>query len=119
MKSKRSKRWSDIGNNRKKRMRVESEGRGENKPKTLASDCVKVVSFNADGWSEMSENDTRELARTQKPGLIGILETKLRREDGSREVEIPEYDVVDVRRSDLAGDKEGGAFWCTQNRQEM
>ena len=110
MKSKRSMRWSDIGNNRKKRMRVESEGRGGEKPKKLSSECVKVVSFNADGWSEMSENDTRELARTQKPGLIGILETKLRQEDGSRNVEIPEYDVVDVRRSDLAGDKEGGGI---------
>ena len=88
----------------KKRMKVEKE------TKTLASECVKVVSFNTNGWSEMSENDTRELARTQRPGLIGVLETKLRQEDGGRDVEIPDYDVVDVRRSDLAGDKEGGGI---------
>ena len=108
MKSKR--RWSDIGGNRKKRMRENSIGRDKDVSKVQASDCVKVVSFNCNGWSEMSENDTMELARTQKPGIMGILETKLRQEDGSREVEIPEYDVVDVRRSDLAGDKEGGGI---------
>ena len=102
MKSKR--RWSDIGDNMKKRMRTDQE------MKTKASECVKVVSFNANGWSEISENDTRELARSQRPGLIGVLETKLRQEDGGREVEIPDYDVVDVRRSDLAGDKEGGGI---------
>ena len=102
MKSKR--RWSDIGENMKKRMRCEKE------TKTLASECVKVVSFNTNGWSEMSENHTRELARTQRPGLIGVLETKLRQEDGGRDVEIPDYDVVDVRRLDLAGDKEGGGI---------
>ena len=102
MKSKR--RWSDIGDNMKKRRRIEKE------TKTKSSECVKVVTFNANGWSEMSENDTKELARSQRPGLIAVLETKLRQEDGDRDVEIEDYDVVDVRRSDLAGDKEGGGI---------
>ena len=55
--------------------------------------------------------------RTQRPGLVGLLETKLRQVDGVREVEMPGYDVVDIRRSDLAGDKEGGGI-LVYSRQE-
>ena len=74
------------------------------------SSCVKVVSFNCNGYSEVSQKDIKELIRNQNPGVVGILETKLRQEDGTTDVEIEGYDAVDVRRSDLAGDKAGGGI---------
>ena len=111
MKAKRSMRWSDSREKRRKGEEVQQVILN----KAVKND-VKIVSFNCNGFNEMSENDTRDLMRTQKPGLVGVLETKLRREDGVREVEIPDYAVVDVRRSDLAGDKEGGGIlvYCKQ-----
>ena len=108
MKSKRE--WSDIGPQRKKRMHGDESGQQQGKLMEAVKQNVKIVSLNTNGFSELTENDVREVMRSQKPGLVGLLETKLRQEDGVREVEMPGYDVVDIRRSDLAGDKEGGGI---------
>ena len=108
MKSKRE--WSDIGPQRKKRMHGDESGQQQVKLMEAVKQNVKIVSLNTNGFSELTENDVREVMRIQKPGLVGLLETKLRQEDGVREVEMSGYDVVDIRRSDLAGDKEGGGI---------
>ena len=74
-----------------------------------STNCIKVVTHNTRGYDELSEHDTRNLIKSQCPDVVGILETHLRMEDG-REPEMEGYSSVEVRRSDLAGDKKGGGI---------
>ena len=66
---------------------------------------------NARGFDEVTEHDTMNLIKNQKPEVVGILETHLREEDGTRQFDIPKgYSKLEVRRSDLADDKDGGGI---------
>ena len=77
--------------------------------KKQSTSYIKVVTHNTRGFDEVSEHDTRNLIKSQCPDVVGILETKLRMEDG-RTPEMEGYMSVEVRRSDLAGDKDGGGI---------
>ena len=72
---------------------------------------IKIVLHNARGLDEITEQDAVNLITNQKPEVFGILETHLREENGTRKVKIPTgYSMVEVRRSDLADDKDGGGI---------
>ena len=64
---------------------------------------------NCNGFDDLSEYDTVDLIKSQKPEILGILETHHREED-TKSVKIPGYKTFESRRSDLAGDKEGGGI---------
>ena len=76
----------------------------------IKSNVVKIVTHNANGLDEGSEYDTRALISKQSPDLVGIVETKLRLEDGRRELEIKGYRKFEARRSDGEGDRKGGGI---------
>ena len=54
----------------------------------VKSSVIKIVTHNSNGLDEGSEHDTKTLISRQKPDLVGIVETKLRQEDGRRELEV-------------------------------
>ena len=54
----------------------------------VKSNVIKIVTHNTNGLDEGSEHDTKTLISRQKPDLVGIIETKLRQEDGRRELEV-------------------------------
>ena len=98
-----------------KRGRYQEEGTNvevqESKKPRVPVERIKIVLHNARGFDEVTEHDTMDLIRNQKPEIVGILETHLREEDGSRNVDIPKgYSKIEVRRSDLADDKDGGGI---------
>ena len=70
---------------------------------------VRVSMHNADGYNELTEFDTINFIKSQKPEIHGVLESKIREED-SRKVKIPGYVTLEVRRSDLDEDREGGGL---------
>ena len=88
----------------------ESRGRKQVETKSFKSNTMKVVTHNTNGYNESSEFDTKQLIKTQKPDLVGILETKLRREDGGRDLDIAGYARFEVRRSDEDEDRKGGGI---------
>ena len=88
----------------------ESRGRSQVKKKYFKSNVIKVVTHNTNGYNDSSELDTKQLINTQKPDLVGILETKLRREDGGRNLDIKGYARFEVRRSDEDEDRKGGGI---------
>ena len=74
--------------------------------------------LNTDGLSEESMEDIRAGVLRRKPDLFAALETKRREEDlNTINAGLEGYDLREVRRSDLAGDKAGGgiAIWCRQS----
>ena len=80
------------------------------KPRT-PTENIKVMMINARGFDEVTEHDVVSLIKNQKPEILGVLETHLREEDGSRKVDTPEgYSKFEVRRSDLDDDKDGGGL---------
>ena len=89
---------------------TESRGRRQVERKTFKSNVMKVVTHNTNGYNESSEFDTRKLIETQKPDLVGILETKLRKEDGGRDLDVKGYARFEVRRSDEDEDRRGGGI---------
>ena len=89
---------------------VESRGRSQVKKKCFKSNAIKIVTHNTNGYNESSEYDTKELIKTQKPEVVGILETKIRREDGGRDLDIKGYARFEVRRSDEDEDRKGGGI---------
>ena len=70
---------------------------------------MKMALLNCNGFNDVTRQDVINLTKTQRPEVIGVLESKLREEQGDV-CEIPGYSTVDIRRSDLAGDKKGGGI---------
>ena len=76
----------------------------------VKSNFIKIVTHNSNGLDEGSEHDTRVLISRQEPDLVGIVETKLRQEDGRKELEVKGYKKFEVRRSDAEDDRKGGGI---------
>lgn len=70
---------------------------------------IKVVLHNCNGFDDITEYDTMNLIKSQKPEIVGILETHHREED-TKKIKVPGYRTFETRRSDLAGDTEGGGI---------
>ena len=70
---------------------------------------MRVSMHNADGYNDLTEFDTINFIKSQKPEIHGVIESKIREED-ARRFKIPGYETVEVRRSDLEEDREGGGL---------
>ena len=84
-------RWTSI-KQAVKRSRVEDRAdheEGSKKKMKEPTERIKIVLHNARGLDEITEQDTVNLITNQKPEILGILETHLREEDGTRKVNIP------------------------------
>ena len=72
------------------RSRSQDDGCDEARKKPrIPTENIKVMMLNARGFDDVTEHDTISLVRNQKPEIMGILETHLREEDGSREGRCP------------------------------
>ena len=98
---------------RKKIKRKQGEdplpGQGTQKMLKRPTENIKIVLHNCNGFDDVTENDTLDLIKSHKPEILGILETHHREED-TKSVKIPGYKTFESRRSDLAGDREGGGI---------
>ena len=71
---------------------------------------MRMAMLNCNGFNDVTRQELVNLTYTHRPEVIGILESKMRQEQEDDIVQIPNYRVVDIRRSDLAGDKSGGGI---------
>ena len=71
---------------------------------------MRMAMLNCNGFNDITKQELVNLTYTHRPEIIGILESKMRLEQEDDMVQIPNYRVVDIRRSDLAGDKNGGGI---------
>ena len=96
---------------RMKRKRSEGPLPGSSVGKRLraAKEDIRIVLHNCNGFDDITEYDTLNLIKSQKPEVIGILETHHREED-TKSIRVPGYRTLETRRSDLAGDTEGGGI---------
>ena len=93
--------------------------RDNEKKLEVPTERIKIVLHNARGFDAVTEHDTINLITSQKPELVGVLETHLREEDGSRKVNTPAgYSMIEARRSDLAEDKDGGGIMVFYKRAQ-
>ena len=75
----------------------------------IKKEKMRVSMHNADGYNDLTEFDTINFIKSQKPEIHGVIESKIRKED-ARKFKIPGYETVEVRRSDLEEDREGGGL---------
>ena len=66
--------------------------------------------LNVDGLNEISLENVESIAGTQRPDVIFILETKRRAEEEGLDISVPGYSVHETRRSNNAGDRDGGGI---------
>ena len=66
--------------------------------------------LNVDGLNEASLNNVEDVIGSQKPDVVILLETKRRLEDPDSDISVPGYSVYESRRSDNAGDRDGGGI---------
>ena len=66
--------------------------------------------LNVNGLSESSLANVGDVVRTQKSDVVFLLETKRRVEETAIDISVPGYYVFESRRSNNAGDREGGGI---------
>ena len=71
---------------------------------------LNVALLNMDGLTEVTLADVKDTLDIKKPDLLFGLETKRREEEYGSDISIEDYEVHEVRRSDVAGDKDGGGL---------
>ena len=77
---------------------------------------LKIGLLNVDGLSPSSLEDVRSACNRKTLDVMVLLETHRRNEELGDDIAITGYDLHEVRRSDVAGDKGGGglAFYTRQ-----
>lgn len=78
---------------------------------------LKTSFLNIDGLSDAKLEDVSSYVRAKSPDLFFLLETKRRAEEIGTDISIPGYDLTELRRSDVSGDRSGGgvAFYTKNN----
>ena len=71
---------------------------------------LRSALLNVDGLDEVTLEDVKTTVSSKKPDIVVLLETKRRVECCDVAADIPEYSLHEARRSDAAGDKEGGGI---------
>ena len=79
-----------------------------------------VTAFlNVDGLSDARLDDVSSFVSSKSPDLFFLLETKRRAEEVASDIStpFPGYDLTEIRRSDVSGDRKGGgiAFYTKNN----
>ena len=76
--------------------------------------------LNVDGLSDAKLADVVSFAEQRSPDIIFLLESKRRLEEIGSDITIEGYETNEIRRSDTAGDKQGGGIVCyTKNTRDM
>ena len=96
----------NIQNLRLKRSAKLRENYGIRKTKTI----LRSALLNVDGLNEVSLEDVKTTIYSKKPDVVVLLETKRRVESCDVDASIAGYSLHEARRSDAAGDKEGGGI---------
>lgn len=71
---------------------------------------LKLGMLNVDGCTRDTFADVKDVLLRKKMDMCILLETKRRIEEDDDSLAIPGYDLTEVRRSDMAGDKGGGGI---------
>ena len=71
---------------------------------------LRSALLNVDGLDEVSLEDVKTTVSSKKPDIVVLLETKRRVESCDLAADITEYSLHEARRSDAAGDKDGGGI---------
>ena len=80
-------------------------------PGALESQNSLTSAFlNVDGLSDSKRVDVANFATKVSPDLFFLLETKRRKEEIGSDIDVPGYDLTEIRRSDAAGDRAGGGL---------
>ena len=66
--------------------------------------------LNVDGLNEVTLADVEGTVVTQKHDIVILLETKRRAEENGIDIKIPGYSLHEARRSNNAGDRDGGGI---------
>ena len=66
--------------------------------------------LNVDGLGESSLANIEQVVESKKPDVVIILETKRRVEEEGIDISVPGYSLHEARRSNNAGDREGGGI---------
>ena len=81
---------------------------------------LSTAFLNVDGLSDAKLADVVSYAEQCSPDIIFLLETKRRLEEVGSDINIEGYDISEIRRSDTAGDKQGGGIACyTKNTRDI
>ena len=76
----------------------------------LTKRVLRCSLLNVDGLTEPSLVNIESVVTTEKPDVIFILETKRRVEEEGIDISVPGYQVHETRRSNNAGDRDGGGI---------
>ena len=76
----------------------------------ITKKVLRCSLLNVDGLNEVSLANIESIAGTQRPDVVFILETKRRAEEEGLDISVPGYSVHETRRSNNAGDRDGGGI---------
>ena len=76
----------------------------------ISRDYLTSAFLNIDGFSDAKHVDVTNFVSKVSPDIFFILETKRREEEVGSDIDIHGYDQTEVKRSDAAGDKQGGGI---------
>ena len=68
--------------------------------------------LNVDGLSDAKLADIVSFTEQRSPDIFFLLETKRRVEEIGSDINIDGYELIEIRRSDTADDKQGGGIAC-------
>ena len=71
---------------------------------------LKTSFLNVDGLSETKLEDITNTVLSTSPDVFFLLETKRREEEIGIDISVPGYELSEIKRSDLSGDRAGGGI---------
>ena len=72
--------------------------------------ALRLGLLNTDGIGAGTFEDIKDTVQLKLPDLCVLLETKRRFEEVGSDIAIEGYDLTEIRRSDVAGDRGGGGI---------
>ena len=69
---------------------------------------LKASFLNIDGLSDAKLEDITSTVFSKSPDIFFLLETKRRSEDIGIDISVPGYELFEIKRSDVPGDRAGG-----------
>ena len=71
---------------------------------------LKASFLNIDGLSDAKLEDVTSAVLSKSPDIFFLLETKRRSEGIGIDISVPGYELCEIKRSDVAGDRAGGGI---------
>ena len=99
-----SRKRSKLSNSKDKRRRKQQVG------ELRCKNTLKASFLNVDGLSETKLEDISSTVLSTSPDIFFLLETKRREEEIGIDISVPGYELSEIKRSDLSGDRAGGGI---------